>query len=442
MSLAAVEAWIDNDLSGSFFRRKSAPSGIQSLFRRKDVRGSHASPPLGLSDKTNAPLPQDASVASTSSTKGKASHAPRIVLGGLSKSSPTVALTNAIASRTSPHLPHISDLSPSDAHVRNHIPFPSSVEDEPILPLCDEDDTLPIEPLPTSSCLVENQLKRPLPVETKRRRCQTPLSPSSHGAAPRRRTTNPSSARVRSLIALTVGTPSAKRPKRSKRAIADLQFTETVHRSITSHLKQSTRMITAEEDVAMEIADERDRAEALRDQDRRLAGRLMKHLLDAGHAPARLDGCAGMGSAIVSPLTEFELCPEADIVMDVDISVLEPIDSSPPLPTQTILAKHVHRLPPVPTSLPPPPPSLAPSLNGPILAIRPPPSRVAVPSAPPTPPALPDSRVYTMSQLVATLILRHGDRTSEKPKNRDRHATSSVPTRSKLFVSSVPAEHS
>jgi hypothetical protein len=122
---------------------------VQSFIRTQDAPRAMVSM---LGDKTNAPLLRPRKLESR---KG-------LGLRG-AKAAPTVALT-------------VSTGAHDNAQPQSFVPFPSST--------CDGDeDGEEVVDMPVSSAgHAENALKRPLPVESRRKRCQTPLSQSGHGA--------------------------------------------------------------------------------------------------------------------------------------------------------------------------------------------------------------------------------------------------------------------
>ncbi|KAI0028773.1 hypothetical protein K488DRAFT_73516 [Vararia minispora EC-137] len=319
---------------------------LQSFIRTPDVPRLRA--PSLLSDKTNAPSFRPRRIES------------KKVLGlRVTKAAATVALTPA------------STCAQVDV-LQSFVPFPSSDEDEE-----DEGDTLPPS---SSSTHVENGLKRPLPTETRRKRCQVLPAESCHGAAPRRRSVPLASPKPRPAAASPpIIVPSSKRPKKSRRAVADMQFAADVHRSILRGLR-------AHEDVAMAVDGF---ADVLREQDRELADRLSRGLRDQGCSPVLIEGCAHHAPPSVE-VTKIEIgipLPEGDVVMDGVIVAGRAAGAAQLAP------------PSIRTSSPPhSPPAHAPR------SPSPPPTTVV---------SAPGSRVYEIPQLVAALHMRRQERAAK-----------------------------
>ncbi|TFY76317.1 hypothetical protein EWM64_g7694 [Hericium alpestre] len=135
-------------------------------------------------------------------------------------------------------------------------------------------------------------------------------------------------------------------------------------------------------------------------QDMLLVDRLWQHLLDMGCPPTLLDSSTAPTRPpdLLSPPKPVPV--EQDIDMDMDIVVLSvpdvylgptPYSKLPPSP-----ALSTRSLPPIPQSAPATPPT-SPTESSP---------------SDDSPP----SKVYTMSQLVATLIMRHRDRGTVKTR--------------------------
>ncbi|KAI0261752.1 hypothetical protein BC834DRAFT_427168 [Gloeopeniophorella convolvens] len=348
---------------------------IQTLFAVPEGLGSKAiaSTLRAFSDKTNAmPLRRSA----TAPVKAAGNPPPRFPSR---KASATVALTSTTASRTGkPHSPALMDPSQRSENV---IPFPTASAEE---------HTTAHDPPPG--------LKRPLPAETRRRRSGALMPPTGR----------PSSATV-------VARPVAKRPRKSKRVLADLQFTATVHRSIIAlHLEtDGERSCTTEADLdVMNVDNDSGEGEGeggmlarvreeLRGLDHQLVARLAQRLRTGGFASMLIDaGPTKEDSKLLPSLIPLEgtrappPSPETD---NMDVM----LDSPPASPAASIASR---RLPSTPTTPPPPSVDLA--------APRTPPGLVS-PRVPPPLPA--EKRIYTMPQLVATHILRLRERGSVKP---------------------------
>ncbi|KAH9956123.1 hypothetical protein BGW80DRAFT_1257902 [Lactifluus volemus] len=326
-------------------------------------------------DKTNTvPLRQSTS-RPLKSDRGPPSRFPS------RKASATVALTSTTALRTSKPL--------------SSMPLDSSQEGENaiLFPTLSAGETTVAPP----------GLKRPLPIEPRRRRTGALVPPSARA----------------SVTAVT--RPIAKRPRKNKHVLADLQFSATVHRSIVAlHVETECRQsVTLDSGLdSMDIDDgsgirdamvERVREE-LRGLDQQLVVRLAQRLHLSGCASTLMDATPAMienrhlplscvpqeGTRAPPPSPEMETGRDA---MDV---TLDPLPASPTSPC-------VHRLTPLPTV----PPSQFQLLDNPVPLCSPPglvsprvPSQVSA-----------EKRVYTMSQLVATHILRLHERGNARTPN-------------------------
>ena len=291
------------------------------------------------------------------------------------KASATVALTSTTALRSWKPL----SSTPLDALQReeNAVPFPTAPASEQI----------PAQDPPPG-------LKRPLPVEARRRRSGALVPPSARASA-------------------TVLTrPVTKRPRKSRRVLADLQFMASVHRSIVALHAGSRRHEALDPGVdAMNVDDgpgSRDNLGArvkkeLCGLDQQLATRLVLRLRAGGFASTLMEARPAKESSqlLQSPLPlEGTRAPPPSPERD---SGVDAMDVTPVLlPASPVTSPHIFRLPPVPTVLPPPPPPLlgksAPSF---------PPGLVS----PRVPPQVPTEKlIYTMPQLVATHIVRFHER--------------------------------
>jgi hypothetical protein len=234
-------------------------------------------------------------------------------------------------------------------------------------------------------------LKRPLPVEARRRRSGALVPPS---------------ARASTTVLIR---PVAKRPRKSRRVLADFQFMASVHRSIVAlHAEgESRRHEALDAGVdAMDVDDgpgSRDSLVArvkkeLRGLDQQLVARLVLRLRAGGFASTLMDVRPAKTSSQLlqspSPL-EGTRAPPPSPEMDSGVDAIVVI--SGPLPASPATSPRVFCLPPVPTVLPPSPPILGKS----------------VPCSPPglvsprVPPQVPTEKlIYTMPQLVASHILR------------------------------------
>jgi hypothetical protein len=293
------------------------------------------------------------------------------------KASPTVALTSTTALRSWKPL----SSTPLDSSQRdeNAIPFPTA-------PACEQ---ITVHDPPPG-------LKRPLPVEARRRRSGALVPPSARASA------------------AVLIRPVAKRPRKSRRVLADLQFMASVHRSIVAlHAESESRRHEAL-DVGVDamIVDDgpgsRDNSVArvkkeLRGLDQQLVARLVMRLRAGGFASTLMDARPAKASSQLllqspSPL-EGTRAPPPSPEMDSGVDAMDVI--SDPLPASPATSPRVFRLPPVPIMLPPPPPPLGGS------APCSPPGLVS----PRVPPQIPtDKLIYTMPQLVASHLLRLHER--------------------------------
>lgn len=199
--------------------------------------------------------------------------------------------------------------------------------------------------------------------------------------------------------------PPRKRSKKTcKRQAADLQFTATLHRSLVTHLRAitsytlTTREVDAPEDEL-----------TLRTQDRILVERLWKGLLDHGFQPVPLPS---------PPLLSASLTVESPFILSparVDhVFQSEPqVEGIPGLPTPPPSPVSPAYRPPVPIPIP--------SNAFSVLVERdatttPPRGAKALPTPPATPPQA-GAPVLAMPQLVASLILRHRERSAGRPRS-------------------------
>ncbi len=341
---------------------------IQTLFSVPEGFSSKAivTTLRALGDKTNT-MPLKPSVSKHA--KADSSPPPRFPSR---KASATVALTSTTALRSWKPLSSM----PLDSLQReeNVIPFPTA-------PACEQ---LPAHDPPPG-------LKRPLPVEARRRRSGALVPPSARASA------------------TVVIRPVAKRPRKSRRVLADLQFMASVHRSIVAfHAEsESGRHEASDTGVfAMNVdhgPGSRDNLVArvkkeLRGLDQQLVARLVLRLRAGGFASTLMDARPAKASSqlLQSPIPlEGTRAPPPSPEKDPGVDAM---DVTPdPLPASPATSPRVFRLPPVPTVLPPPlpllgkstPPCFPPGLVSP-----------RVPSQFPT-----EKLIYTMPQLVATHIL-------------------------------------
>ncbi|KAH9053735.1 hypothetical protein EDB87DRAFT_1650039 [Lactarius vividus] len=295
------------------------------------------------------------------------------------KASATVALTSTTALRSWKPL----SSTPLDPIRReeNAIPFPTA-------PACERP---PAHDPPPG-------LKRPHPIEARRRRSGALVPPSARASA------------------TVVIRPVAKRPRKSRRVLADLQFMASVHRSIVALHAESESGRHEALDTGVDTMNvdngpgSRDNSVArvkreLCGLDQQLVARLVLRLRAGGFASTLMDARPAKvpSQLLPSPIPlEGTRAPPPSPEMD---SGVDAMDVTPdPLPVSPATSPRVFRLPPVPSVLPPPPPLLGKSAPP-----CPPPGLVSprVPSQFPT-----EKLIYTMPQLVATHILNLHERGS------------------------------
>lgn len=315
------------------------------------------------------------------------------------KAAPTVSISNTYAER---------DTSP-----QNYIPFPSA----------------PIScPAPSSSHsdleihtdgpweVVCSPVSDPWHLSIHRRRPQSCLATSfvhrdnhampssSHEPSKAASVLNVSlPMRKRKLAAKRVRVPSAsakqpvvaKRKSRrsAKRQAADLQLTATLHRSLASNLRStpSRHAGSSSEDALV-----------LRQQDRILVERLWHNLVDQGLKPVPL----AVPSELDCPL------PHDDDPFALDPARVDHVFQSEPIYEEPTLSPVCGG---AASGLPTPPPS--PQRSAPIRV----PAPRYDPHSLPTPPATPSqpagADVMPIPQLVASLILRHRDRSATRARS-------------------------
>lgn len=241
-------------------------------------------------------------------------------------------------------------------------------------------------------------LKRPLPVEGRRRRSGALV---------------PASARASTAVAVR---PVAKRPRKSKRVLADLQFMASVHRSIIAlHVEtQNTRNTTMDTGVdSMDVEEElagRGSAvararEELHGLDQQLVARLAQRLHMGGFASPLMDASPVMENDQQLQLhvpQEGTRAPPPSPEMDSGVYAM---DVNPdPLPV-SLMSSCASRTPPVSTMPPPSSPPPTPLGNSPRPSSPPglvsPRVRSEVPA---------EKRIYTMAQLVAAHVMRLHER--------------------------------
>ncbi|KAI9453736.1 hypothetical protein F5148DRAFT_1288946 [Russula earlei] len=345
---------------------------IQTLFSVPDSFRSKAivTTLRAFGDKTNAVSPRP---FAGKPTKVNPSPPPRFASR---KASATVALTSTTALRT--WKPLLS-MPPDSSREENVIPFPTASVGEQQSP----HHQPPVH-------------KRPLPVEARRRRSGALVPPS---------------VRASSTI---VARPVVKRPRKSKRVLADLQFMASVRRSIIAlhEETQSRRIVNVDTDViAMDVEGGSGSGdvvvtrvgEELYGLDQQLVERLAQRLRMGGFNSASMDTSAMMETdqRLQSHLPqEGTRAPPPSPEMEPGVYAMDV--TSDPLPASLMSSSWSRRFPPKPTMPPPPNPPLrnSPPLTSPPGLVSP-----RVQSEIP-----PEKRVYTMQQLVATHIMRLHER--------------------------------
>jgi len=338
----------------------SVPEGFRSKAIATTLRA--------FGDKTNVMSPR---LSVGKPTKADPSPRPRFASR---KASATVALTSTTALRT--WKPLVSS-PPDSSQEENVIPFPSASAGEQ-----------------HSAHHTPIVHKRPLPVEARRRRSGALI---------------PASARTSATVVVR---PVAKRPRKSKHVLADLQFMASVHRSIIAlhAVTQSRPSVNLDTDTAMDVED----GSGFRDvvvagvkeefpgMDQELVTRLAERLRTGGLSSALMDT-----SAVTKDDQRLQsYVPREGTRAPPPSPEMEPgvyaMDVTPdPLPA-SLPSSCADRVPPVPTMPPPPlplpghspPPSSPPGLVSPRV-------QAEIP---------PEKRVYTMPQLVATHIMRLHER--------------------------------
>ncbi|KIP04587.1 hypothetical protein PHLGIDRAFT_189632 [Phlebiopsis gigantea 11061_1 CR5-6] len=329
---------------------------------------------------------------------------PRLALGTSQKAAPTVSLSNTHVER--------------DDH--SFIPFPSvpiqcpgasNFRQDMEMSCSDVLDELPSSPPPEDwhldlhrrharSCLATSFVHRDghaLPA---------PSGYESDDGQNKTRTGVPlrkrklAHKRVKVPSVTTCLPPRKKSKKTCKRQAADLQFTATLHRSLVTHLRAITSYTLTSREVSAP-----DDEPTLRTQDIMLVERLWKGLLDHGFQPAPLPS---------PPLLSASLAVESPFILSparVDhVFQSEPqVEGVPGLPTP----------PPSPyrPSVPIPIPSKASSALVERGANTPPPRGGNALPTPPTTPPQAGAPVLAMPQLVASLILRHRERSAARPRS-------------------------
>jgi hypothetical protein len=291
------------------------------------------------------------------------------------KASATVALTSTTALRTWKPIPTMHlDYSQREENV---IPFPSAPTGE----------QSPLHHTPVV-------LKRPLPVETRRRRSGALI---------------PASARASTAVVVR---PVSKRPRKSKRVLADLQFMASVHRSIIALDVETRNSRIVATDTGVDVMDiekghvGRGAREELHGLDQQLVARLAQRLRSGGFSSPLMDARLAIKNDRRVELhvpQEGTRAPPPSPEMDSGVCAM---DVTPdPLPV-SLMSSCVPRTPPAYTMPPPPsPPPPTPSGNSPAPSSHP---GLVSPRVPAEVSA--EKRIYTMPQLVAAHIMRLHER--------------------------------
>jgi len=262
-------------------------------------------------------------------------------------------------------------------------------------------------------------LKRPLPIEPRRRRSGALV---------------PASARASTAVVVR---PVAKRPRKSKRVLADLQFMASVHRSIIAlHAEPRNSRIVAmdtgvdtldveEKHVGRDIAGVEAREE-LDGMDQQLVTRLAQRLRSGGFSSPLMDPSLAIKNDQQVRLhipQEGTRAPPPSPEMDSGVYAME--ITPDPLPV-SLMSSCMPRTPPVSTMPPPPtplgepaPPSSPPGLVSPRV-----PAEVSA-----------EKRIYSMPQLVAAHIMRLHERGSARTPSFHPRAPRSC---SPLYEAVVP----
>ena len=376
---------------------------LQSLIRA-DYRKSLFTSRSALVENTNASL--------------NASDLPSSLSSWSSKASPTVALSNACAR------PHCE---PST----NIIPFPTNSHPDPSI-----SSALPLDYESLS------RPKRALPLDAPRQRCQTP--PSHSSLAPRRKALPlPGVIRQQSTSqsSATGVVHSHKLFECCRCVTAELMFTAAVHRSIVCRMKRARELNGSSEqntDVEMKSMGAKDDGSLiLNAQEELLVARLWQWLVDQGCSPVLLDDRTV--DVPDRPRTSNSVGIVEDLSMDITPS--HRMESLPPTGIPALIHSPAVLSQP-PTILPPPPPEVSVAISSPFSTVslpQPVPRRHApIPSSARSIPVAPDAlTVYTMPQLVATLMIRHRDRKAVKARAALPQTKKLIRTRSALATGRV-----
>lgn len=245
-------------------------------------------PTLAMSTNSPKQLP------SPKTKSGSIHFQHRLSPSTIKKASPTVSLTNASAVRTSTSpLQHLPADFPEHPSSQSFIPFPTSAPIDCPPPPASSDAVDPGAEVACSGSQVCAQLD----VQTQSNPVNLPIGIPE----PRKR-------RVRSFLNSCSSPTSlhkvpSKRPKvpkpskgrKTRRQIADLQFTALMHRSIAWHIRASCLEI-------MEVdSGDRHPLQPGLEQDALLVERLWKNLVDQGFKPVISQGMLFLGLRLRDP---------------------------------------------------------------------------------------------------------------------------------------------
>lgn len=364
---------------------------------------------------------------------------PKSVFAAANKAAPTVqiSLSNVNAQR---------DAMPANTEAHSSIPFPAHpIQCTRVSPAHNEDqfedivltDAWEVVPLPQDSW------QKQAPRKHVRSYSTTPYitlhghtSPcpdvDMHGPPPISSLPSPRKRKI--AVRKPYASASPKPPKRTRRSksakkqLADLEFTATLHRSILSQLRNIAFSSPALSASPFAVSDSRD-DDLLHLQDQKLVERLWSILVEQRAASAASDA--------------RQTCPSNAFVSDADLFALRPgsidhIFVSEPIYDHKSTSTGLPTQPPSPTFGPPHLPRAAtapviiPSARSRDL------SRCSSKPTPPLPPTTrsifinsptptsPDAQILAIPQLVASLILRHRDRSATRPRSNSSRPASGI----------------
>ena len=335
---------------------------------------------------------------------------PRLAVS--QKAAPTVSLSSTHVERDSP--------------IESSVPFPSAPIQCPGTSTClrdtemltesqssppGEDWHLDLARRHSQSCLATSYVHRDGHAMSPDALCESEEGQSTmqSGVPVRKRKL----ANKRPKIPSTAATqPSRKKSKRtSKRQTADLQFTVTLHRSLASHLRSLTSYT-----LAQYASDAPEDEFILKTQDRMLVERLWKSLVDQGLQPIPLpSSLPSVPPTEVNPSTlnaeHVDHVPQSE---PISVEGIPGLLTPPPSPTSPSTYSSAPITIPLSTA-----PQKDDFGNRPLLASPPRDANAninALPTPPPTPPSG-SATVLAMPNLVASLILRHRERSASRPRS-------------------------